>query len=256
MSAPPGNNGRSEADSGSVNCCGHRRHVGDASEWVRNERRLSGDGALLEWPSAENSDMRIALIATASFDYCVEYAEMLTDSCEVLFCAPAKSLAGRAFIDPQVEVARFDWPRHRSPSNLAPDREAARPDQGVAAGYRAFSWREQHLAQSSTAALGAHAHRDYGSRHRTSPWRHRIASSAPCLHRPVRPSVRRHHRTWREPSSSRARKATDAGQSCVRLPAPGAHLLLRVSRSAIRWRERRTGSSAFSSSDESTSTKD
>ena len=62
--------------------------------------------------------MRIALIATASFDYCVEYAEMLSDSCEVLFCAPAKSLAGRAFVDPQVEVARLDWPRHRSPSSL------------------------------------------------------------------------------------------------------------------------------------------
>ena len=62
--------------------------------------------------------MRIALIATASFDYCVEYAEMLSDSCEVLFCVPEKSLASRAFVDPQVEVARFDWPRHRSPSSF------------------------------------------------------------------------------------------------------------------------------------------
>jgi len=62
--------------------------------------------------------MRVALIATAAFDYCVEYAETLTDSCEVLLCAPAISLAGRAFVDPQVEVARFDWPRHRSPSSF------------------------------------------------------------------------------------------------------------------------------------------
>ncbi len=63
--------------------------------------------------------MRVALIATASFDYCVEYAEMLTESCEVLFCAPAKSLAGRAFVDPKVELASLDWPRHRSPASVA-----------------------------------------------------------------------------------------------------------------------------------------
>jgi glycosyltransferase involved in cell wall biosynthesis len=62
--------------------------------------------------------MRIALIATASFDYCVEYAEMLSDSCEVLFCVPEKSLAARAFVDSQVEVACFDGPRHRSPSGF------------------------------------------------------------------------------------------------------------------------------------------
>ena len=62
--------------------------------------------------------MRVALIATAGFDYCIEYAEMLTDSCDVLFCVPAKSIADRAFVDPKVEVARFDWPRHRSPSNI------------------------------------------------------------------------------------------------------------------------------------------
>ena len=62
--------------------------------------------------------MRIALIATASFDYCVEYAEMLSGSCEVLFCVPEKSLASRAFVGPQVKVARFDCPRHRSPSSF------------------------------------------------------------------------------------------------------------------------------------------
>ena len=62
--------------------------------------------------------MRVALIATAAFDYCVEYAELLTESCEVLFCAPEKSLASRAFIDPGVEIAPLHWPRHRSPTNL------------------------------------------------------------------------------------------------------------------------------------------
>lgn len=62
--------------------------------------------------------MRVALIATAAFDYCVEYAELLTESCEVLFCAPEKSVAGRAFIDPRVEIAPLHWPRHRSPTNL------------------------------------------------------------------------------------------------------------------------------------------
>ncbi len=62
--------------------------------------------------------MRVALIATASFDYCVEYAEMLTEFCEVLLCAPDKSVAGRAFIDLRVEIAPFHWPRHRSPANL------------------------------------------------------------------------------------------------------------------------------------------
>ncbi|WP_156898276.1 glycosyltransferase family 4 protein [Methylocapsa acidiphila] len=62
--------------------------------------------------------MRVALIATASFDYCVEYAEMLTESCEVLLCAPEKSVAGRSFVDPRVEIAPFHWPRHRSPGNI------------------------------------------------------------------------------------------------------------------------------------------
>jgi glycosyltransferase involved in cell wall biosynthesis len=68
--------------------------------------------------SSENNNMRVALIATASFDYCVEYAETLTDSCEVLLCAPVKSPESRAFIDPQVEFAPFEWQRHRSPSSL------------------------------------------------------------------------------------------------------------------------------------------
>ena len=63
--------------------------------------------------------MRVALIATASFDYCVEYAEVLAEFCEVLFCAPDKSIADRAFIDPRVEIAPYRWPRHRSPANLS-----------------------------------------------------------------------------------------------------------------------------------------
>jgi glycosyltransferase involved in cell wall biosynthesis len=62
--------------------------------------------------------MRVALIATGPIDYCFEFAEMLTGSCEVLLCAPERSVAGRAFIDPQVEIAPFHWPRHRSPANL------------------------------------------------------------------------------------------------------------------------------------------
>ena len=44
--------------------------------------------------------MRIALIATASFDYCVEYAEMLSDSCEVLFCVPAEKPRRQSFRRP------------------------------------------------------------------------------------------------------------------------------------------------------------
>jgi glycosyltransferase involved in cell wall biosynthesis len=83
------------------------------------ETRASRDGERLsEGPKAEDNEMRVALIATGPFDYCIEYAEMLTDSCEVLLCVPEKSLAGRAFIDPQVEIARFHWLRHRSPSSF------------------------------------------------------------------------------------------------------------------------------------------
>ena len=80
------------------------------------ETRASSDGEWLsEGPAAEDNQMRVALIATAAFDYCIEYAEMLTESCNVLLCAPEKCLAGRALIDPKIEIARFDWLRHRSP---------------------------------------------------------------------------------------------------------------------------------------------
>jgi glycosyltransferase involved in cell wall biosynthesis len=120
LSAPPGNKGGSEADSGSVNCL---RPPVVVSVRPRNGLETSAGQAEMArsfsaWPSAEISHMRVALIATASFDYCIEYAETLTDSCEVLLCAPVESLAGRAFIDPKIEVARFNWRRHRSPFNF------------------------------------------------------------------------------------------------------------------------------------------
>jgi glycosyltransferase involved in cell wall biosynthesis len=62
--------------------------------------------------------MRVALIATASFDYCVEYAEMLADSCEVLLCIANQAITKRAFLDERIQIAAFDWPRHRAPSNM------------------------------------------------------------------------------------------------------------------------------------------
>ena len=62
--------------------------------------------------------MRVALIATASFDYCVEYAEMLAESCDVLLCVAEKQIAMRAFVDKRVQIAAFHWPRHRELSNL------------------------------------------------------------------------------------------------------------------------------------------
>jgi len=62
--------------------------------------------------------MRVALIATASFDYCVEYAEMLAESCDVLLCVAEQKIAMRAFVDQRIQIAAFHWPRHREPSNL------------------------------------------------------------------------------------------------------------------------------------------
>ncbi len=62
--------------------------------------------------------MRVALIATASFDYCVEYAEMLADSCDVLMCIAEQKIATRAFADQRIQIAAFPWPRHRELSNL------------------------------------------------------------------------------------------------------------------------------------------
>jgi glycosyltransferase involved in cell wall biosynthesis len=62
--------------------------------------------------------MRVALIATASFDYCVEYAEMLAESSDVLLCVEGQQIATRAFVDQRVQIAAFHWPRHREPSNL------------------------------------------------------------------------------------------------------------------------------------------
>ena len=62
--------------------------------------------------------MRVALIATASFDYCVEYAEMLAESSSVLLCVAEQKIAMRAFVDQRIQIAALHWPRHREPSNL------------------------------------------------------------------------------------------------------------------------------------------
>lgn len=62
--------------------------------------------------------MRVALIATASFDYCVEYAEMLAETCDVLLCVAEQMIKTRAFVDQRVQIAAFHWPRHREFSNL------------------------------------------------------------------------------------------------------------------------------------------
>ena len=62
--------------------------------------------------------MRVALIATASFDYCVEYAEMLAESCDVLLCVAEQKMSMRAFVDKRVQIASCHWPRHRDPRNL------------------------------------------------------------------------------------------------------------------------------------------
>ncbi len=62
--------------------------------------------------------MRVALVATGPFDYCVEYAEMLVETCEVLLCVQERDIATRGFVDQRVAIAAFHWPRHRSPGNL------------------------------------------------------------------------------------------------------------------------------------------
>lgn len=62
--------------------------------------------------------MRVALISTNMFEYCVEYAEMLAESCDVLLCLQEKEIANTDFVNQRVQIATFHWPRHREPSNL------------------------------------------------------------------------------------------------------------------------------------------
>ena len=172
---------RPEADSRSVNCQRPPSSCRRRLRTVRNERRLS---ERRPFPHGRRLriDMRVALIATASFDYCVEYAEMLSELLRGSVLRAGKKPCRKSFRRPE---SRGRASRLAASSVAFQSRsgcEAARPDQGLAAGYRSFSWREQHLAQSSAAAFGADAHRDHGSRHRTSSWGHRIASGAPAVH--------------------------------------------------------------------------
>ena len=62
---------------------------------------------------------RIALIAPAIQDYCVEYANAISSTCHVaMFCPAAHFSAQASFIDPSVDLRLLDWPRHRSLRNL------------------------------------------------------------------------------------------------------------------------------------------
>src|SRR5271170_1844283 len=61
-----------------------------------------------------SSHMRVALIGTASADYCLELADILAQTCEVLLCMSDRyggmTLPRRG---PNLEVAWFSVPRHR-----------------------------------------------------------------------------------------------------------------------------------------------
>ena len=169
--------------------------------------------------------MRVALIATASFDYCVEYAEMLAEFCEVLFCAPDKSIADRAFIDPRVEIAPFRWPRHRSPANLFLVAKllvrirAWRPDIVHFLGENNI-WLNLLPPLMGRIPVVTTVH-DI----ELSPRRHGISPCTKNFHRSIHPSGRCCYRSWRVPSVGGSSKAARAVPPCVRLPPSTPHLL-------------------------------
>jgi glycosyltransferase involved in cell wall biosynthesis len=65
------------------------------------------------------SQLNIVLLAPAIADYCVEYANALTEHARVTMLAPARTFSGHAsYVDQAVDLRLLDWPRHRSPSNV------------------------------------------------------------------------------------------------------------------------------------------
>ena len=62
--------------------------------------------------------MRIALVGSASFDYCIEFAETISLSCNVLFLCDEKHLSIRRHVSNKFTIVPLRWPRHRDFRNL------------------------------------------------------------------------------------------------------------------------------------------
>jgi glycosyltransferase involved in cell wall biosynthesis len=57
--------------------------------------------------------MRVALVASFGPDYCIEFAEVASTVCDVLFLADARSVSSRISNSERLTVVGLDWPRHR-----------------------------------------------------------------------------------------------------------------------------------------------
>src|SRR5262249_369078 len=62
--------------------------------------------------------MRVALVGSASFDYCIEFAETISLSCDVLFLCDEKHLSMRQHVNYKFTIVPLRWPRHRDFRNL------------------------------------------------------------------------------------------------------------------------------------------
>ncbi len=63
--------------------------------------------------------MRVAFIGTEIPDHCIEFADMMSDSCDVLLCIPAKYYSpNRVRPGARMEVEWLPWPRKRDPRNI------------------------------------------------------------------------------------------------------------------------------------------
>jgi len=62
--------------------------------------------------------MRVALVGSASFDYCIEFAETISLSCDVLFICDERHLSRRQHVNYNFTIVPLRWPRHRDFRNL------------------------------------------------------------------------------------------------------------------------------------------
>jgi glycosyltransferase involved in cell wall biosynthesis len=62
--------------------------------------------------------MRVVLVASFGPDYCIEFAELASTACDILFLADARSLSSRISSSERLTVVGLDWPRHRHLRNV------------------------------------------------------------------------------------------------------------------------------------------
>jgi glycosyltransferase involved in cell wall biosynthesis len=71
--------------------------------------------------------MRVAFVGTEIPDHCIEFADMMADSCDVLLCIPDRYFTPkRVRPKARLQVDWLPWPRKRDPRNIVFTRTVAR----------------------------------------------------------------------------------------------------------------------------------